>query len=470
MQDLFRRAWLVAAVAFFLASRSIAAPVEPVVTDVEAQPLKAQAARVAQALELAGAPLDAATRRALDAAGGDDAKTAAAVQEALDPLCLAVVEINPESRVKVAEGPAAKTLHQHGWRVFLVKVVNAAGVTAPLRCTSPNAAPVYRRSTGSPDPEPAVKPQDVPGRWLDVEVVKRQPLNERLSGLKLEYRLVQLYSRDAGKREAKLAFDVGQGSQDLGFRNEVNVLFDCRPAVKVDLEVLDDDGATPTTGQFVFRDPQGRVYPSQTRRLAPDFFFHAQVYRHSGESILLPPGEYDVTYGRGPEYRVLKRKMTVPEGTASHRESFRLRRWIKLADKGWYSGDHHIHAAGCAHYEAPTEGVTPADMMRHVLGEDLNVGCVLSWGPCWYFQKQFFDARVHPLSTQRHLMRYDVEVSGFPSSHAGHLCLLRLAEDDYPNTTKIEQWPSWDLPVLKWSKSKNAVVGFSHSGWGLQTQ
>ena len=46
-------------------------------------------------------------------------------------------------------------------------------------------------------------------------------------------------------------------------------------------------------------------------------------------------------------------------------------------------------------------------------------------------------------------MRYDVEVSGFPSSHAGHLCLLRLEEDDYPGTTRIEEWPSWDLPVLQ---------------------
>src|SRR6184192_989708 len=58
-----------------------------------------------------------------------------------------------------------------------------------------------------------------------------------------------------------------------------------------------------------------------------------------------------------------------------------------------------------------------------ILGEDLNVGCVLSWGPCWYFQKQFFEGKVHKLSTDRHLMRYDVETSGFPSSHAGHLCL-----------------------------------------------
>ena len=64
-------------------------------------------------------------------------------------------------------------------------------------------------------------------------------------------------------------------------------------------------------------------------------------------------------------------------------------------------------------------------------------------------------------------MRYDVEVSGFPSSHAGHLCLLGLIEDDYPGTTLIEEWPSWTMPVLQWGQRQEAVVGYSHSGWGL---
>src|SRR5258708_35316855 len=107
---------------------------------------------------------------------------------------------------------------------------------------------------------------------------------------------------------------------------------------------------------------------------------------------------------------------------------FALRRWIDPPSRGWYSGDHHIHAAGCAHYESPTEGVRPEDMMRHILGENLDVGCVLSWGPCWYAQKAYFEGKIHPLSTPETLMRYDIEVSGFPSSHAGHLCLLRLKE------------------------------------------
>jgi len=61
-----------------------------------------------------------------------------------------------------------------------------------------------------------------------------------------------------------------------------------------------------------------------------------------------------------------------------------------------------------------------------------------------------------------------VEVSGFPSSHCGHLCLLRLKQQDYPGTRLIEDWPSWDLPILRWAKSQGAVVGFAHSGWGLE--
>src|SRR5262249_19392668 len=173
-----------------------------------------------------------------------------------------------------------------------------------------------------------------------------------------------------------------------------------------------------------------------------------------------------VSYTRGPEYLVLTKDITVSR-SPTHTESFALKRWVHPAKKGWWSGDHHIHAAGCAHYESPTEGVTPEDMMRHVLGEDLNVGCCLSWGPCWYHQKRYFEGKVSAVSTATHLLRYDVEVSGFPSSHAGHICLLRLHEQDYPGTKLINDWPSWDLPIFRWAKGQGAVVGFAHSGWGL---
>ena len=116
------------------------------VVQVEAQPLAAQAARIADALAYVGAPLSAADREALRAATArPDASTA--IQAILDPLCLIEVHINPESRVKVGPGPARAELVERGWRTFLVKVHNEAGVTAALRVSSPQAQRVFSRGS-----------------------------------------------------------------------------------------------------------------------------------------------------------------------------------------------------------------------------------------------------------------------------------------------------------------------------------
>src|SRR5262249_19352207 len=266
----------------------------------------------------------------------------------------------------------------------------------------------------------------------------------------------------------KIGFNVGQGTQDIGFRNDVDILFNCLPSTDVTLRILDEHGK-PTTASFVIRDAQRHVYPSLAKRLAPDFGFHPQVYRADGDRIKLPAGDYTVEFSRGPEHLVKSQTIKVAEGKPQTL-TFKLERWIDTRNFGWYSGDHHIHAAGCMHYESPTQGVLPQDMMRHILGDALNVGAVLTWGPCYYYQKQFFEAKVNRLSTADNLMRYDLEVSGFPSSHCGHLVLLRLKDQDYPATQVIEDWPTWDLPILKWAKAQGAVVGFAHSGWGLEVK
>ena len=443
----------------------------PVIAEVERQPFVAATRRLIEALSYAGSPLPQPVLEQYEQATRleDDRKAVASIQQILDPYCLAFININAESRVKVQEGAVKKELMQQGWRAFLVKVHNEAGINPPLQLESPNARPVYQQGKGAREEprtkETLVNPEDVGDRFLDISVLRREPLKPTLSGLLVEYQVVLLYSRDAGQREAVLSFHIGAGTQDLGFRSGIPVLFTCRSAVKVSLKIQDVD-ELPTTANFIIRDTQGRIYPLPSRRLAPDFFFHEQVYRADGEFVMLPPGDYTFLVNRGPEYLPQSIPVTVPD-VAEHSVSVRLKRWIHIAKHGWFSGDHHVHAAGCAHYDSPTEGVGPEDMMRHILGEDLNVGCVLSWGPCWYTQKQFFEGGVSQLSRNGSLMRYDIEVSGFPSSHAGHLCLLKLTEDDYPGTTRLEQWPSWTLPVLRWGREQGGVVGYSHSGWGL---
>ncbi|MDQ6705092.1 MAG: CehA/McbA family metallohydrolase, partial [Acidobacteriota bacterium] len=47
------------------------------------------------------------------------------------------------------------------------------------------------------------------------------------------------------------------------------------------------------------------------------------------------------------------------------------------------------------------------------------------------------------------------------------IVLLGLHQQDYPGTHRIEDWPSWGVPVFRWAKQQGAVTGFAHSGWGL---
>jgi hypothetical protein len=437
---------------------------------VPLQPFAQQVRRLGDALGYVGQPLTPAVQQQINEAMAlqNEEQAVARLQEILDPYVLVEIEINPESRVKVSQASAKPVLMEGGTRIFLVKVLNQAGVTAPLEVESPNSGPTSLRSRGEAEPKLELTEQHVKERWADIEVYNKPPMAPRLSGLGIEYQLLQIYSRDRGQRSANIAFNVGQGTQDIGFRNDVLILFNIEPAHAVTLRVKDENGQ-PAFASFLIRDRQGRIYPNPSKRLAPDFPFQQQVYRADGERVLLPDGYYTIEYGAGPEYYKRTKEVSV-EQKGPGEISFQLQRWVDPAKYGWWSGDHHIHAAGCSHYKNPTEGVQPEDMLRQVLGEALNIAAVLTWGPSWYYQKQFFSNQDHPLSKNERVMHYDVEVSGFPSSHAGHLVLLGLKEDDYPGTTRIEEWPSWDLPVLRWGKSQGGVVGFSHSGWGLEVQ
>ncbi len=427
------------------------------VAEVEGQPLAGNVTRLMEALTYLGAPLPEGATKALQAAAKDrDAKK---MQELLDPHVLVVVNLSPESRVKAARGPATATLQQGGFTPVLVKVINESTVTKPLRITSPQAGPIY--SGGAAGNVKADK-----DRFLEVEMFTARPMTDKLSGLKVEYAIALIYSSEPGKREATLGFDVGQGTQDLGFRAEVPVLFEVRPGIQVKLSVKDFDGK-PTTGRFTFT-RAGKIYPPKAKRLAPDFFFQDQIYRHDGESVLLPPGDFTMAYGRGPEYRLLTKQVTIPEKGKAEIE-VKLDRWINMMEHGFYCGDHHIHAAGCAHYTNPTEGVFAKDMFLHVKGEGLNVGCNLTWGPCYEFQRTVCEPTPHKLSEPFTVLKYDVEVSGFGSQALGHVCLLNLRDQTYPGSegTKTKGWPTWTTPLMKWAKQQGAYTGYAHSASGL---
>jgi hypothetical protein len=474
---------------------------------IESQPYFAGVNRALDALAKLGSPVLAEDAQQLAVLSHqNDSATVHASEKILGRYTLVNLSINPDGSVEVKSGAAPTTLIEQGWRMFLVRVSNPAGRIVDVsvsigseRTFGPGPGQMVRWDNGLAERASLMdtlnKGPAIEEMWLLAQLYEtatdrygaEMPVVP-LSGFPIEYRVIQLFSRDHGPRRANFKLFTklrsGDGFSGSGHRQ---FDFDCRPSRTVKLGVLDVDGRG-CVASLTIKDKLGHTYPPQAMRLAPDLFFQSQVYRADGETMRLADGEYRVESTRGPEYLPSVDTVTIDAG--HDRIDVKLNRWIDPAKWGWYSGDTHIHAGGCAHYQIPTEGVSPETMIRHARGEGLSIGDVLTWGPSWYYQKQFFtghaespaarlehpelqaanNATLQPSATPEDAettLRYDVEVSGFPSSYAGHLVLLRLKEQDYPGTRLIEDWPSWNLPILKWARAQGSVAGYAHCGSGM---
>ena len=209
----------IAATAFvWLAAQAGGAEELPLVFDEDIAGLNE---RVTPAVEALGEIDEQLAAYVSDALAAIDERLPAAkrhilTQQALDGACLLGVAINPESRVKVSAGSADHRLTPREARAYLVKVHNQAGVTAPLRVSSPQAT----------------KPDEASGdeRWLAISMHSGRSLPDELTGALLEYRVVVLRTEAVGDRSAVVAMDVGQGTADIGFRNDVLLTFRCESA------------------------------------------------------------------------------------------------------------------------------------------------------------------------------------------------------------------------------------------------
>jgi len=470
---------------------------------VEAQPYFASLRRALDAWGSFGESLPAPDAAQLAAyARTGDGPSVAAAEGLLRRHVVAQATVDPDGSAHLEVGAAPAEFVEQGWRAFLVRVANpggrrdhlllSAGWRTPGRMQPSSDGTAQRATLGDTlNQGPIIEKMGFLVQMHDtVPLVRfgRELAAAPLSGLPVEYQVVEVFARDHGDRRALLTLELFPRPGD-GYGGSAKQEFPCRclPSRVVTLRVRDGDGRG-CVAALTIRDSTGHLYPPPPMRLAPDMSFQAQVYRGDGETMRLPDGIYTVTSARGPEY--LRRVQAAAVDAAHAQLDVTLERWIDPSAWGWYSGDTHLHAGGCAHYQVPTEGVSPETMIRHVRGEGLSVGDVLTWGPSWYYQKQFFCGQaVSPAATLEHpelqaannatlqprptaedaesTLRYDVEVSGFPSSHAGHLVLLRLRNQDYPGTKLIEDWPSWNLPILRWARAQGSLAGYAHCGSGM---
>lgn len=169
----------------------------------EFTPLKKNVESIRATLEQLQTPFAEATQkqleRAIDQRDGDGID--AALKEA---VCLKIT-INPEGRVRVARGESVPVLKRGQPAYALLRIENQSGGQPKL---SPKGD-----YTGEANP-------------FQLEIVASDRFDAELKGELIEYRLLKIVCQETGKRELTVSFHAGQGTQDLGFRGEVPILFD----------------------------------------------------------------------------------------------------------------------------------------------------------------------------------------------------------------------------------------------------
>ncbi|MDE2659182.1 MAG: CehA/McbA family metallohydrolase [Acidobacteriota bacterium] len=154
-------------------------------------------------------------------------------------------------------------------------------------------------------------------------------------------------------------------------------------------------------------------------------YFHA-----AGEfSLELPPGPATVRIKRGVEYRPWERRLEVRSGAETRIEA-QLERFTNLRERGWMSGDTHVHDL-----HAGDLRITPADLVGQAEAEAVEVIYALIHvdGSRTMGDPARFVAGPHPASTSTVFLRYGQEYR-MPFGHRTFLNPERLF---YPLTTGV---------------------------------
>ena len=240
------------------------------------------------------------------------------------------------------------------------------------------------------------------------------------------------------------------------------------PMGRLALTVIDRVSGRPLPARVSIEGADGRSFaPDDAWRYADDGFDRRQRkveygYFHTrGSSVVTAPaGSVTVEVSRGPEYRVVRRTISVrSDSTASLR--IVLDRLVDMPAAGWYSADLHVHMNyGGAYRNDPRNLAFQARAEDLHLVENLIVnkeGRVPDIG--------YFSGRPDPVSTSSTVIVHDQE---YHTSYWGHSGLLGLRRNvilpgyaAYPNTAAASLHPT-NAAVFDQARAQEALTGYVH--------
>lgn len=98
----------------------------------------------------------------------------------------------------------------------------------------------------------------------------------------------------------------------------------------------------------------------------------------------LPPGEWEVTVRRGAEHTIITDSFDLQPGQRISK-SYQPKRWVNMPQKGWYSGDDHVHSRILSDDDA-------RNLLAYVAAEDIYLANIVKMGD---INRTFFQQRGH---------------------------------------------------------------------------
>lgn len=185
----------------------------------------------------------------------------------------------------------------------------------------------------------------------------------------------------------------------------------------VKCRIVDGSTGAPLSARLRLTDARGNpVVPlGHPAALAPDarqgdVRFQSKRFAYVDRSFVLDPQDLPLHYQaiKGYEYVIAEGRIS-PGSFAEREIVIPLSRWSSLADRGWHSGDIHIHH------------ISPKTCHLEMDAEDLNVANILTSD--FTSDRSEFEGKVNRYSSANRLIYVNQE---FRNDHLGHMCLLNL--------------------------------------------
>ncbi len=177
------------------------------------------------------------------------------------------------------------------------------------------------------------------------------------------------------------------------------------------------------------------------------------MYQTSGDfTIDLPAGSWRIAVQHGLEYVPVVEEFTLDGREKALTRTIELKRWVHLPQRGWWSGDVHVH-------HPILEDAHREFLLHYAVAEDLHVVNVLEMGDhqTTFFRQMGFGKAYRSRKGDYCLAAGQEE----PRSTFGHIIGLNIQS----LVRDVGNYDFYDLTFRRLHQQDEALVGFAHFAW-----